>query len=336
MKNVWVLYNAVTEVYSQKTKDWISEAAVQDEVEAVCTHLKTLGFSCTRYPLLDVRKLIHDLSSPPPLIFNLCEGFRGKANYEMHVAALLELLGIPFTGNTAKALGIAQDKDLTKRILMASGIPTPRWMTYKGGDMSDYFLLSFPLIVKPAREDASAGIGRRNVVEDKESLFQVARDLFEHYHQPILIEEFLPGREFSVSLLEIHKELHPLPISEISLKDLEKDGPAIVSYEAKWIEDSPEYQLTPSICPAPVSSALGQTLRTLAIETWKILGGKDYGRVDFRLDREGVPYVLEFNPNPDISLQAGFPKALNAAEIPYEEFLKILIENNLSAKEFLP
>ncbi len=329
----WILYNAVEELYHGATKDWISEAAVQEEVEAVYAHLEILGFPCIRYPITDVQKLVHDLSPSPPLIFNLCEGFRGNAKKEMHVAALLELLEIPFTGNSAKTLGIAQDKDLTKRILSASGIPTPRWVVYHGGNLPHSIPFSFPLIVKPSQEDASVGIEKRNVVKDMKSLHQVTKDLYEQYREPILIEEFLPGREFNVSLLEREGELHTLPISEVSLKDLEQEGSALVSYEAKWIEDSPEFRLTPSICPASVSPELAETLRTLAVETWKVLGGKDYGRVDFRLDREGNPYVLEFNPNPDISLQAGFSKALKAAGIPYEEFLKILIENNLPLKE---
>ncbi|MCX7786596.1 MAG: hypothetical protein N2442_02720, partial [Spirochaetes bacterium] len=204
---------------------------------------------------------------------------------------------------------------------------------YYGGSLPHNLSLTFPLIVKPSREDASVGIENRNVVKDRESLYQVTRNLYEQYREPILIEEFLPGREFNVSLLEMKGELHTLPISEVSLTALGKEGSAIVSYDAKWIEDSVEFKLTPTICPAPVSQDLGETLRTLAVETWKVLGGKDYGRVDFRLDAEGNPFVLEFNPNPDISLQAGFSKALNAARIPYEMFLKILIENNLPSKE---
>ncbi|MCX7788702.1 MAG: hypothetical protein N2442_13515 [Spirochaetes bacterium] len=130
MGTFWILYNAVQETDHPKRKDWISEVAVEEEVEAVYAHLEILGYPCRRYPLTDIQKLIHDLSPSPLLIFNLCEGFQGNANKEMHVAALLELLGISFTGNSAKTLGIAQDKDLTKRILAASGIPTPRWTVY--------------------------------------------------------------------------------------------------------------------------------------------------------------------------------------------------------------
>jgi len=336
MGSYWVLFNAVLETPHQAAKDLISEAAVEEEVEAVCAHLKALGHPCVRYPLVDIRKLVHDLATPPLLIFNLCEGFRGNAKKEMHVAALLELLGIPFTGNSAKTLGIAQDKDLTKRILSSAGIPTPKWMVYRGGTVADHIPLSFPLIVKPAQEDASLGIEKRNVVRDTESLNQVAGELYRRYLEPILIEEYLSGREFSVSLLEVEGELRTLPISEISLEGLGKEGSPLVSYEAKWIEDSPEYKLTPSICPAPVHEELGKALRTLAIKTWEILGGKDYGRVDIRLDGEGKPFVLEFNPNPDISLQAGFSKSLKAAGIPYERFLEILIHNNLQSKEVSP
>lgn len=336
MGSYWVLYNAVLETPRHTSKDLISEAAVEDEVEAVCTHLKLLGYSCVRYPLIDIQKLVHDLASPPHLIFNLCEGFRGNAKKEMHVAALLELLGIPFTGNYAKSLGIAQDKNLTKRILSSAGIPTPKWMIYTGGTITDDIPLSFPLIVKPAQEDGSLGIEKRNVVRDTESLNQVAAELYRLYRQPILIEEFLSGREFNVSLLEVEGELLTLPISEISWEGLQKEGSPLVSYEAKWIEDSPEYNLTPSICPAPIHEELGHTLRTLASETWKILGGKDYGRVDIRLDEKGMPFVLEFNPNPDISLQAGFTKSLKVAGLSYPQFLQILIQNNLHAKESSP
>jgi len=336
MLSFWVLYNAVSEVSQDPSLDRISEAAVKDEAETVLLHLRQSGYRCQEYPLTDISRLVTDLRQPPDMIFNLCEGFNGKASLEMHVAALLELMEVPFTGNSAKTLGIAQDKSITKRLLTSEGIPTPRWTLYTGETNPQTKGLRFPLIVKPSREDASLGISRENVVEQREKLESVVRNLYLRYRQPILIEEFIIGREFSVSLLECRGVLQILPISELSFQGLDSDSPPLVSYEAKWIEESPEYKGTPSVCPASLTEPSSKILRELARRTFRLLGGKDYGRVDFRMDFQGNPYVLEYNPNPDISPSAGYVRSLEAANISYTEFLSILIQNNLphlNAKE---
>jgi D-alanine-D-alanine ligase len=336
MLSFWVLYNAVSEVSPATSLDRISEAAVKDEAETVLFHLRQSGHRCREYPLTDISNLVRDLRQPPDMIFNLCEGFNGKAGLEMHVAALLELVEVPFTGNSAKTLGIAQDKSITKRLLTSEGIPTPRWTLYTGEIPLQTQGLRFPLIVKPSREDASLGISRENVIEQREKLESVVQKLYLQYRQPILIEEFITGREFSVSLLESKGTLQILPISELSFQGLDSDSPPLVSYEAKWIEESPEYKGTPSICPAPLTEPAAKILSELARRTFRLLDGKDYGRVDFRMDPQWNPYVLEYNPNPDISPSAGFVRSLEAAKISYSEFLSILIQNNLphlNAKE---
>ncbi|MFQ3619313.1 MAG: ATP-grasp domain-containing protein [Spirochaetales bacterium] len=352
MKEFWVLYNAVPKETLQ-TKEGISEAAVEEEALAVYSHLTTLGYSPRLYPLDDITTLGKDLKNPPQLIFNLCEGYRGKAFREMHVAAFLELMEIPFTGNRAKTLLIAQDKDLTKRILSSHGLPTPSWAVFSGEknfeeealmlgiaertdlgkilpvNQAGSKKIQFPVILKPSQEDSSLGIEKDSVVYSTDQLLQQAKKLYNQFQQPILVEEFLAGREFSLSLLQRGKELQILPVSELLFQQFEEEPP-IVSYDAKWLPETLSFQRTPSICPASVAKELEDHLKHLALRTFQILGGKDYARVDIRLDAGGNPHVLEFNPNPDISPQAGFCKALQAGGITYSHFLSILIRNNLS------
>ncbi|NJL73440.1 MAG: hypothetical protein HC888_18895 [Candidatus Competibacteraceae bacterium] len=185
----------------------------------------------------------------------------------------------------------------------------------------------WPLIAKPSREDASLGISSDAVCHDLAGLQATVERLHGKYRQPILIERFLDGREFNAAILEVRGRPEVLPISEILFTEAATGGPRLTSYEAKWIEDSAAYRATPPVCPADLDDetrlAIGQT----ALRVFRLLGGRDYGRVDLRLDGEGRPRVLEYNPNPDISPDAGYCRSLTAAGWSYSRFVEQLLEN---------
>jgi D-alanine-D-alanine ligase len=318
---VAILYNTPVG-RSSDSLEYISEAGVLEEVEAVRSALEKLGLEYTLIPLeddiLEFARIVKDYD--PDVAVNLCEGAFGYSSYEMNVAALLELLGIPYTGSDPLSLALARDKSLSKDIFKARGIPTPDYRVLKS--ISDWdFKLNFPLIVKPSAEDASIGITRKSFVKYFEELKDRVEYIVERYRQPALVEEYIAGRELNVAFLGGDNPAI-LAISEIIFEF--DDEPRIVDYYAKWVKGSYEYEKTKPVCPASLDSDVKARVEDVALKAYKALRCRDYGRVDIRL-RDGVPYVLEVNPNPDISLDSGFARSLKASGISYEDFIAKII-----------
>lgn len=331
VSGLWIVYNAWRrENPDSSDSDWISESAVEDEVARVADTLKALGLRPVIYPLSSVLDAVVRMAGTdkPGLIFNLAEGFRGNAALEMNVAALFEILGIPYTGNSARTLAAAQDKILAKRLFSSAGIPTPPWSIYDGVNFPDLEELAFPLIVKPSREDASLGICKDGVFTGPNALKKALARLYGKYRQPILIENFIDGREINAAILETGGVPRVLPLSEISFEGIPKGDPKITSYEAKWHSGSVHFIGTPTICPALIDPGEASKIGKLALRVFTLMGGKDYGRVDFRLDAAGNPQVLEYNPNPDISPSGGFARSLEASGTGYRDFILALMRNN--------
>jgi D-alanine-D-alanine ligase len=317
--HVAVVYNQPARDNRGQVWDAVSESAVVTEAEHVAEALRNLGYRVSLAAIGDViTDLPHLAGIRPDLLFNLCEGYRGDAHQEMHLTGMWELLGIPYTGNTPLTLGISQDKVLTKQIFQSRDIDTPAWEVYETRPVS--CSLNYPLIAKPSREDASLGISGDALIEGFDDLQRKVIELLDTYREPILVEEYIHGREFNLGVMgSLPGEV--LPISEIVFEGERSDSPRITSYEAKWLPDHPLFARTPAVCPAEVSEELGGRLRHSATRVYSALNGRDYGRVDVRLDESGKIYVLEFNPNPDISRDAGFARAVKASGIGYEEFV---------------
>lgn len=327
-----IISNALGE--NTKGLDQISEGAVADEVAAVHDTLSAMGLQVSHLPLqhaAEAASLIH--FRPQTVIFNLCEGLNGNSAFEMHLAALLELSGMPFTGNNALTLGLARNKILAKQLFLAAGIPTPRWTACHRMPDAVPDGLQFPLIVKPSCEDASLGISKDAVVRDLPALRRKVQALLEKYpDNPALVEEFISGREFNVALLPDGSSVATLPPSELDFSAVPPGQDRITSYEAKWLEDHPLYLATPSRCPAEVSTELRERLQHCAQDVFHALQANAYGRVDFRVDAQERLFVLEFNPNPDITPGAGFCKALQAAGLSYRDFVTKALREALSRK----
>ncbi len=313
----------------------ISESAVADEVAAVELALRELGYSAFATAIRYFSELQTALLTySPDLVFNLCEGLNGHSAFESHIAAILELQGIPFTGNQSLTLSLARNKNLAKMIMRSSGILTPDWICCKEIPRRLPKGLHFPLICKPACEDASLGILSDAVVHDFPGLIRKLDKLLPDYSQEgILVEEFIPGREFNVALLPEVSGIRALPPAEIDFSGLKNDQQKIVSYSAKWLEDDELYRNTPSFCPTDLPQSLKSGLQDIALSVHQALEANSYGRVDIRLDEKGRIFVLEYNPNPDITPGAGFSKALDAGNIPYPEFVQKILQEALNRRQ---
>jgi D-alanine-D-alanine ligase len=319
-----VLFNAANISEKEGSEEKVYPAnIIREEVGAIEESLRSGG----HHPfVLSVEHFSRDLIQTllgisPKFVFNLCEEINGKCELEMCIAGLLELMGIPYTGSDPFALGLALNKFHVKQILRSAGIPTARgYVRYPGQKLSIPRGMHFPMIVKPSRQDASLGINSRSVCHTVEQLEQQILYIHEVYEQEALVEEYLDGREFNVSVIG-DQDPEVLAISEICFDGLPQDEPRIVSYRAKWDEESPLYSSTMPICPANLSKRLENRIKDIAIRSHLCIGCRDYARVDMRTDDRGNLFVLEVNPNPDISPKAGFARAARAAGYTYPEMI---------------
>jgi D-alanine-D-alanine ligase len=269
----------------------------------------------------------------PDIVFNMAEGLDGP-NREAHVPAICEFYGIPYTGSDPLTLALGLDKERTKEVLAARGIRTPRW-TVAGGTAGSLNgrRLRFPVIVKPLYEGSSKGIDSGSLVRDRKSALERVRWVVEGYGQPALVEEFLPGREFTVAVLGNGLEARILPPVEIRFDSLPEGAPALYGWEAKWLWDTPEAPLSIFECPAPVDDGLLAALEKAALGAFHALGCRDWARIDLRLDATGEPHVLELNPLPGIlpdpRQNSCFPKAARAAGLGYDEMILAVLDSAL-------
>jgi len=271
-----------------------------------------------------IRPFVDELEAmQPDLVFNMCEGYRESSAGEYHIAGLLELLGIPYTGSAPVALALALDKPLSKEVFTARNIPTPAFTVYRQMPAVPP-ANGFPLMLKLAGEDASVGITPENVVRDVASFEKRLEELLREYHAPVLAEAYIEGREFTIAMFDGR----PLLVEEIEFSV----EPRIVGFRAKWDSGSAEYEGTnPTFTPV-ITDQQREEMSTLAVRVWEALGFRDYARVDFRMDGDGRVYVLEANPNPDISVGSGYRLALDAAKISYLDFVARLVENAFSRR----
>jgi len=333
MSKVVILYNLMERLEKGEAKDILAEDAILEEIGAVEESIRALGHQCYVMAIREeVFTVIHWLKEiQPDVVFNLCESIYGNSCWEMNIPALLDLFRISYTGSSSLTLGLCQDKGKVKDILQSQGILTPRYKIFDRG-VNHIRGNVFPIIVKPLHEDGSLGISKESVVYDDEALSRQIQYVVEKYHQPALVEEFVDGRELNVGLLETNGKVGLLPISEIDFSEFPKDLPKICMYDAKWETDSPEYQGSKPVCPARLEWVVQRRIEYIALKVFKLFGCRDYARVDIRLDSNGKIYVLEVNPNPDISPQSGMARAIKVQGMTYTDFVGKLIERAVQRK----
>lgn len=301
------------------------------EYEDIAKTLRKAGFDAYIVNLLDdVNIFLEDYKkNKPDVVFNLVEIYEDYAELEMGFAGLLELLKVPYTGAPPLALGTSQNKYLTKKILSAVGINTASARYIKKVEKIYQHGLKYPIIVKPALEDASVGIENNSVVNNHKALRQRIEHILNEYEQPALIEEYIDGRELNVAVFG-DKKPKVLPISEIDFSKMPKHLHNIVSYQAKWEPLDESYHKTIPRCPARLQKKIREKAEEIAIHCFKTIGCRDYARIDMRLSKENELYVLEINPNPDLTEDAGFMRSAKQAGYSYRKTLKTIIE--LAAK----
>jgi D-alanine-D-alanine ligase len=305
----------------------ISNQGMVHETAAICEALEESGYSAESLNLKnDLGLLIETLRQRNmDVIFNLVESFHNESEPEMYVAGLYDLFRIPYTGAGSKALGNCLDKMFTKRLLNTYNIRVPDYFIVEPNRIILPDRLSYPLIVKPVHEDASAGIENDSVVSAMSELLGRIEYIHSVFKQGALIEEFIEGREFNVTVFGNNPPI-PLPVSEIDFSGMPDHLHNIVSYQAKWIPDHEAYINTVPICPADISERLATELRKTALTCTQIMGTRDYARVDMRVNGDGAVYALEVNPNPDISRDAGLMRASGAYGWSHAETLKRIVE----------
>ncbi|MFH0900133.1 MAG: ATP-grasp domain-containing protein [Pseudomonadota bacterium] len=263
--------------------------------------------------------------SAPDLVFNLTESLAQRSVNEVVMPAVLQMLGVPFTGSGSLALALCLNKPKAKDILRARGVPTPASCTVERAQDAANVDLPFPLFVKPSQEDASVGIKNESVVQDRRSLVKRVRELLDEVQQPVLIERYVEGRELNITLLG-NDPVTVLPFHEIDFSQLPEGHPRIVSYAAKWDQSSPEYAGTVPILASDMAEGCRLSIERCAVSAFRALDLQDYGRVDFRLAEDGTPFVIDVNPNCDISPGAGVARAALAEGMEYPHLIRRICE----------
>ncbi len=267
--------------------------------------------------------------SRPQIVFNMAEGLWGESR-ESQMPAIMEMLRIPYTGSAPLTLALCLNKARAKEILAHYNIPTPRFLVSEDTSIDAERYMSFPMIVKPLFEGSSKGIRNDSIVSNAGELKNKIGSVVKEYSQPALIEEYLDGREFTVAIIGNNKNLRVLPIVEINYSALPEGVNHIYSYEAKWVLDTPENPLNIFNCPASLTDRLKKAIEDAASDAFRALDVRDWCRIDIRLDRSGVPHIIELNPLPGILMDpkcnSCFPKAARAAGMSFTELVNSVLD----------
>ncbi len=320
--------------------DSASEVDILETSALVETMLRQLGWDVKRIGYsTNPRTLMKELRSyKPDVIFNLFEGLADRTETEIGAAAFLEWLDLPFTGSPSWAIATGRDKIRTKYLLQGAGLPTAAFMvahqlpcpTWKN---------AWPAIVKPSTQDCSVGIEQASVVSNQKDLNDRVDWVFAHYGGPVLVESYIPGREFHLNMFETNEpgliidRIQIVPPSEIVFEPhKEHDFWPIYSFTAKWNENSHEFSRTDIKSAVPLPESVLQAMAQTSKEAYLLLGVRDYCRLDVRLSDDGTPYILEVNPNPYLNSPA-LIDGLAAMGITHENFIHSVAKNALSRRK---
>jgi D-alanine-D-alanine ligase len=259
------------------------------------------------------------------LIFNLTESFGGNDTADFNIAAYLELIGKRFTGAGSHGLMLAQDKTVANKIFAFHGIHTPVFARSFRGRLAFSHDLHFPVIVKPAREDGSIGIEFNAVVSSIKELMERIDWLHEQFNSPVLIEEYIEGREMYVGVLG-NENPEALPVIELDLSKLPEGTPRIAAAEVKWAKGTAAYRDTKTLVPTDLSEETTALLQQTAVAAYQALELRDYGRVDMRLTPDGQVYVIEVNPNPWLASRAELAQAARKTSRTYTQLVGEIVD----------
>lgn len=336
MAKVALAYNSVTALLAHRSYDYIEYLAELDSeptIQILRTALQAGGHDV--FLLEADENAVEQLKAmQPELVFNYAEGVRG-ASREAHLPTLCELLAIPYTGSAPLCLSLCLDKARTKQLLEYYRLPTPAFQVFDSPDEVGELQLRFPLIVKLLHEGSSIGISDASVVDDRPALLAQMRALFEVFHQPLLVEEFIVGREFTVGVLG-NRQLSAWPVVERIYET--PRGIATFSYDpemlsyleqlkgAEYVRALPQAGADYySICPAPLCPELAAQAQTLAMQAFRALGCRDWCRIDFRMNSDEQFYILELNPIASLAPDHALAKSAYAAGLSYPEMINQIL-----------
>jgi D-alanine-D-alanine ligase len=306
-------------------------ATIQEEYHAIVDALNKEGYAAALLNLEDdlSRLLRLCTTDAPDVIFNLVEMFRADTRLESAVAGFYDLYEIPYTGAGLFSLELCQRKALTKQVLLRHGIKTPDYRLLRTPRIQRRHGLRYPLIVKPSREDASLGVEAGSVVYDYEQLAGRVKHVFESFPPPVLVEEFIDGRELHVSVLG-NDPPQVLPIIEFDFSSLPEDHPAIITYDVKWNPLDLAYHRVHALCPAQLPKRVEAKVREQALQAYQATSSRDYARLDIRLTKSNTPFVLEVNPNPDLTEGVSFMQSAEKTGLSFSQTLSRIVELALS------
>ena len=324
---VVIIYNGDEGSTPDVPEDRGSTADLRQMIREMARALRTCGHEVTvlaqKRDLMSFQRRLRRLD--PDVVFNQYEDVVRGALYEMRVAALIQMMGYPITGSPPLALGLYRYKGMASSLHQGANIPLPAQtrLLERVRDV-DGFSWEFPVIVQPSQEHSGIGLGRDSIVKSRTALKRKVSECLRTYSQPALVQSFLPGREFNVSVIG-GSRLRVLPLAEVDYSRLPPGIPPIMSYAAKFMENTPEYQHTSVICPAIVEPDLARELSTTALRAFRAVGGWGYGRVDIRLDADGRPCVLEVNCNPCLEEGVALARSAERAGISYPRLLNLIV-----------
>jgi D-alanine-D-alanine ligase len=299
---VLLIYNEP--VLPKDHPDAASEYDVVETALSVEEILVEAGLPTRKLGFVHPSDLLAELRDhPTDVVFNLFEGLATQTETEISVAALLEWLNIPFTGSPSYAIALGRDKVRTKLLLRGAGLPTAPFEVVESLPVPAW-PHAWPAIVKPACQDSSVGIDQKSVVENQSGLEERVAHMLTHYGPPILIEQFVFGREFHANIVEEPGNdanapvMLSVPLSEVVFNCGGDLRWPIYTFAAKWDEDSAEFKASPLQTPVWIEPPLWERVQQVAQLAYKLVGLRDYGRVDLRLTEDGQPCILEVNPNP--------------------------------------
>jgi D-alanine-D-alanine ligase len=294
--------------------------------EEIFEALEKLGHEPSYLVLDGTDKTLSALAkSDADMFFNLTESYAGDDTKEMHVAAYLDLLGRMYTGAGPQALYLAQDKALAKKLFRFHNIRSPYFATCYRGRLDHAHDIKFPLIVKPTSEDGSIGIDQFSVVDSVKELMERIHYIQEEFDSPALIEEYIEGREIYAAVLGNDRP-EALPLIELDLSKLPEGMAKVAGTEVKWEKDSEAYKLTKSAPAEDLTEEAVELLSKTAVETYRALQLRDYGRIDMRLTPKGEAYVIEANPNPWLSSNSEFFMAAKKSGRSYTDMVDEIVE----------
>jgi D-alanine-D-alanine ligase len=315
--------------------EFFAEFDTQETINGIRDALEANGHSVMMIEANeDAYQMFRSKRQDIDLVFNFSEAVSNSLDREAHIPSILEMLKIPYTGPSPLGAALILDKAMAKMVWKSAGVPTAPFQVFNSADDNLDPLLSFPLIVKPVREGSSSGIRDKSVVNNNKELRERVSEILSQFSQPALVEEFLPGRELTVSLIGNGESLEALPIVEVNFDAFPSGVNRIDSYEAKWIWDDPSNPIDSVFCPAKLDPKLKLAVVEAAKKAFTAVGCRDWGRVDIRLDEKGSPNVIEINCPvgllPDLKENSRMPVAAAAAGMSFPQLIGRIIDTALA------